>query len=135
MLAARRISNQLRLRPEVQVRIRRVLGAALTVPTLFGGLLLVTARPAAACTYPIPASETANAARADAVFVGTLRSQVNRTDWAAEAVRDELARELQRRPYRADRIAELGRKVAQSSDRAILTFEVRRVYKGTVGRR
>ena len=67
--------------------------------------------------------------------VGTLRSQVQRTNWAAAAAGDELARELQRRPSRVDRIAELGRKVAQSSDRAVLTFEVRRVYKGTVGQR
>jgi hypothetical protein len=102
---------------------------------LIGGLLLVTAEPAAACSYPIPASEATSAARADAVFVGTLRSQVNRIDRAAEAARNELARELQRRPYRADRVAELMRNVTHSSDRAVLTFEVRRVYKGTVGRR
>jgi hypothetical protein len=102
---------------------------------LIGGLLLVTAGPAAACSYPIPASETTNAARADAVFVGTLRSQVNQTDQAAAAARAELARELQRRPSRADRIAELMRKVTHSPDRAVLTFEVRRVYKGTVGKR
>ena len=120
---------------EARVRVRRLFRAALTVSMLIGGLLVVTAGSAAACTYPIPASETTNAARADAVFVGTLVSQVNRTNWAAAAARDELARALQRRPYRADRIAELGRKMAQSSDRAVLTFEVRRVYKGTVSRR
>jgi hypothetical protein len=133
--AGHRIAARYEPDREAWVRIRRLLRAALTVPMLIGGLLLVTAGPAAACTYPIPASETTNAARADAVFVGTLRSQVNRTNWAAAAARDELARELQRQPYRADRIAELGRKVAQSSDRAVLTFEVRRVYKGTVGKR
>jgi hypothetical protein len=117
------------------VRIRRLLGTALTVLVPIGGLLLVSAEPAAACSYPIPASETTSAARADAVFVGTLRSQVNRIDRAAAAARDELARELRRRPYRADRVAELMRNVTHSSDRAVLTFEVRRVYKGTVGRR
>jgi hypothetical protein len=37
--------------------------------------------------------------------------------------------------YRADRVAELMRKVTHSSDRAVLTFEVRRVYKGMVGKR
>jgi hypothetical protein len=115
------------------VRIRRLLGTALTVLVLIGGLL-VTAGPAAACSYP-PASETASAASVDAVFVGTLRAQVNRIDRAAAAARDELARELRRRPYRADRVAELMRNVTHSSDRAVLTFEVRRVYKGTVGRR
>jgi hypothetical protein len=114
------------------VRIRRLLGTALTVPMLIGGLLLITAEPAAACSYPVPASEATYAARADAVFVGTLRAQVNRIDRAAASARDELARERQRRPYR---VAELMRKVTHSSDRAVLTFEVRRVYKGTVGRR
>jgi hypothetical protein len=116
------------------VRIRRLLGTALTVLMLIGGLL-VTAGPAAACSYPIqrPASEATYAARADAVFVGTLVSQVKRNDWAA--ARDELARELQRRPYRGERVAELRGKVAHSSDLAVFTFEVRRVYKGTVGRR
>jgi hypothetical protein len=117
------------------VRIRRLLGTALTVPMLIGGLLLVTAEPAAACSYPVPASEATHAARADAIFVGTLRTQVNRIDRAAASTHDELARERQRRPYRADQVAELMRKVTHSSDRAVLTFEVRRVYKGTVGRR
>jgi hypothetical protein len=102
---------------------------------LMGGLLLVTAEPAAACSYPIPVSEATYAAHADAVFVGTLVSQVTRIDRDAAAARDELAREFQRRPYRANRIAELTRKVTHSSDRAVLTFEVRRVYKGSVGGR
>jgi hypothetical protein len=102
---------------------------------LIGGLLLVTAGSAAACSYPVPAPETTSAARADAVFVGTLLSQVDRIDPAVAAARAELARELQRRPYRANRVAELRRKVMHSSDRAVLTFEVRRVYKGTVGKR
>jgi hypothetical protein len=117
------------------VRIPRRLGAALTVPLLIGGLLVATAGPAAACTYPVPPSEPTSAARADAVFVGTLVSQVNQRDWAAAAAREELAREVQRRPPRRQRVDELLRKVAQSSDRAVLTFEVRRVYKGRVGRR
>jgi hypothetical protein len=46
-----------------------------------------------------------------------------------------LAGEGQRRPYRPDRIQELMRRVTNSSDRAVLTFEVRRVYKGVVGKR
>jgi hypothetical protein len=96
---------------------------------------VVTAGPAAACTLAVPPPEATNTARADAVFVGTLVSQVNQWDRAAEAARDELVREVQRRPPRRQRVDELLRKVAQSSDRAVLTFEVRRVYKGRVGRR
>jgi hypothetical protein len=117
------------------VRIPRLRRTVLTVLMLIGGLLLVTAGPAAACTYPVPASEATSAARADAVFVGMLVSQVNQWDWAAEAARDELVREVQRRPYRRQRVDELLRKMTHSSDRAVLTFEVRRVYKGRVGRR
>ena len=116
------------------MRIRRLLGAALTVPVLVGGLLLVTAGPAAACSCP-PESEAQQAARADAVFVGTVLSRVNVLDPAAVAARAELARERQRRPYRLDRIQELMRKVTNSSDRAVLTFEVHRAYKGAVGKR
>jgi hypothetical protein len=112
-----------------------LLRAVLTVPVLIGGLLVLTAGPAAACTYPVAPPEATSAAGADAIFVGTLVSQVNQRDPAAEATRDELARELQRRPYRRQRVEELFRKVAQSSDRAVLTFEVRRVYKGRVSRR
>ena len=117
------------------MRIPGRLRAALTVPLLIGGLLVATAGPAAACTYPVPPSEATSAARADAVFVGTLVSQVNQWDRAAAAAREELAREVQRRPPRRQRVDELARKVAQGSDRAVLTFEVRRVYKGRVGRR
>jgi hypothetical protein len=117
------------------VRIPRLRRTVLTVPTLIGGLLVVTAGPAAACTYPIPPSEATSAARADVVFVGTLVSQVNQRDRAAAAARDQLAREVQRRPYRRQWVEELLRKVDHSSDRAVLTFEVRRVYKGRVGRR
>jgi hypothetical protein len=96
---------------------------------------VVTAGPATACTLVAPAPEATNAARADAVFVGTLVSQVNQRDRAAEAAREELVREVQRRPPRRQRVEELLRKVAQRSDRAVLSFEVRRVYKGRVGRR
>jgi hypothetical protein len=96
------------------VRIRRLLGAALTVPVLVGGLLLVTAAPAAACSCPAE-SEAQQAARADAVFVGTVLSRVNVLDPVAVAARAELARERQRRPYRLDRIHQ--------------------VYKGAVGKR
>ena len=76
------------------------------------------------------------AARADAVFVGTLVSQVNRIDWAARAAGDELAREFTStsdRAARADRIRELMRKLRSDSSRVVLTFEVSRVYKGAVG--
>jgi hypothetical protein len=114
------------------VKLRRLPGAALAVPVMIGGLLLVTAGPAAACTYPAPALEAEYAARADAVFEGTLVSRVDRVDRAARA---ELAREFGTRPYRVDRVRELMRKLMRGSDRAVLTFEVRRVYKGAVGER
>jgi hypothetical protein len=148
------------------VRIRRLLGAALAMPVMLGGLLLVTAGPAAACSYPAPASEAQYAARAEVVFEGTLVARVDRIDRAARAARDELARKLgglsqtiaqmeagrpreqapkQRRVettgqlerLRADR-AVVGRKLSKlmrSSDRAVLTFEVSRVYKGAAGQR
>jgi hypothetical protein len=64
-----------------RVTVRRLLGAALTVPLLIGGLVLVTAGPAAACTCPAE-SEAQQAARADAVFVGTVLSRVNLIDQA-----------------------------------------------------
>ena len=56
------------------MRIRRLLGAAFAVSVLLGGLLLVTvtAGPAAACTCFAGDSEPKRAARADAIFVGTL---------------------------------------------------------------
>jgi hypothetical protein len=117
------------------VRIRRLLGAALTVPVLIGGVLLVTAGPTAACSYPVPVSQAEYAARADMVFEGTLVSRVDRIDRAAQAARAQLAREVGTRPYPVDRVRELMRKVERSSDRAVLMFEVRRVYKGAVGER
>jgi hypothetical protein len=117
------------------VRIRRLLGAALTVPVVIGGLLLVTAGPTAACSYPAPGSEAEYAARADAVFEGTLVSRVDRIDRAAQATHAELARKVGTRPYPVDRVRELMRSVERSSDRAVLTFEVRRVHKGAVGQR
>jgi hypothetical protein len=113
------------------VKIRRLLRAALTVPVMVGGLLQVTAGPAVACSCAMVRSEAERAARADAVFVGTLVSQVNRIDWAARAAHDELAREFTStsdRPARADRIRELMRKLRSDSSRVVLTFEVSRVY-------
>jgi hypothetical protein len=118
-----------------RVRIRTLLGAALTVPVLIGGLVLVTAGSAAACSYPTPASEAEYAARADAVLVGALVSRVDRIDRAAQTARAELARKVGIRPYSVDQVRELIGKVARSSDRAVLTFEVWRVYKGAVGER
>ena len=87
--------------------IRRLVGAALTVPMLIGGLLLVTARPAAACSCAVM-SEAKKAAYADAIFVGTLLDR---------------------------RIGEPTGAVSSSTDMAVWTFEVSRVYKGTVSRR
>jgi hypothetical protein len=113
------------------VTVRRLLGAALTVPVLLGGLLLMTAGPAAACTCVRVRSEAERVAGADAIFVGTLVSQVDRTDRAARAELAELAQEPGRR---SDRFYQLLEKVGRSSS-VVLTFEVSRVYKGTVGRR
>jgi hypothetical protein len=59
---------------------------------------------------------------------------VNLIDQAAVAARAELIREGQRQPNRPDR-QELMRRVMNSSDRAVLTFEVDRVYKGAVSKR
>jgi hypothetical protein len=109
------------------VRIRRLLGAGLTLPVLVGGLLLATAAPAAACTCPAE-SEAQQAARADAVFVGTLVSRVDRIDWAA---RDKLVREVTLPS--GERV--LVRKPGNDTSRAVLTFQVSRVYKGAVGKR
>lgn len=63
--------------------VRRLLGAALMVSVMLGGLVLVTAEPAAACSCVNLGSDAAKAAHADAVFVGTLISQVNQIDPAS----------------------------------------------------
>jgi hypothetical protein len=55
------------------VRIWRLLATVLAVPVMLGGLVLVTAGPAAACSCA-RISEAEVAARVDAVFVGTLVS-------------------------------------------------------------
>jgi hypothetical protein len=57
---------------EARVRIRRLLGAALTVAVMAGGLVLLAAGPAAACTCPRIGTDAQQAARADAVFVGAV---------------------------------------------------------------
>ena len=104
------------------MRIWRLLRATLTVPLLLGGLVLVTAEPAAACTcYDVSAAE--RVARADAVFVGTLVSHVIHVD--------SKARELMASPdpavaYRA---------FLSDSTRSVWTFQASRVYKGAVGQR
>jgi hypothetical protein len=89
------------------VTIRRLVGAALTVPVLIGGLMLVTARPAAACSCAVM-SEARKAAYADAIFVGTLIDR---------------------------RIGEPTGAVTSSTHMAVWTFEVSRAYKGTVSKR
>src|SRR5918995_7014499 len=90
-----------------RVTIRRLVGAALTVPGLIGGLMLVTARPAAACSCAVM-SEARKAAYADAIFVGTLIDR---------------------------RIGEPTGAVTSSTHMAVWTFEVSRAYKGTVSKR
>jgi hypothetical protein len=89
------------------------LGAvALTVAVMAGGLVLVTAGPAAACTCAMVRSEAERIARADAVFVGELIG--SRVDPSASP------RDTRRIPYPAP---------------VVLTFKVSRVYKGAVGER
>jgi hypothetical protein len=102
--------------------IWRLLRAALGVPVLLGGLVLVTAEPAAACTcYDM--SEADRVARYDAVFVGTLVSHVVHVD--------HKARDLMASPDPA--VA--GRASRGDSTRSVWTFQVSRVYKGAVRRR
>jgi hypothetical protein len=106
------------------VTVRRLLGAALTVAVLLAGLLLVTAGPAAACSCAYFRSDAERAAHADAVFVGTMVSKVERID--------QKTRELMRSSDPAMRL-----RVYNSSDssRVVWTFQVSRVYKGVVGER
>jgi hypothetical protein len=112
------------------VEIRRVLGAALTVPVLIGALVLATAGPAVACTCA-RMTEARLAASVDVLFVGTLVS--SRVDPSV------LTREYRQRE--AQRIKELKERFgpptapARELDPVVLTFEVSRVYKGTVGKR
>jgi hypothetical protein len=96
------------------VRIRGLLGAAVAVSVVLGGLLLVTvtAGPAAACSCVQGLSEPKRAARADAIFVGELVG--SRVDPSATA-----------------RAAGSGPRPAP----VVVTFEVSRVYKGAVGPR
>ena len=103
--------------------VRRLLGAALMVSVLLGGLVVVTAGPAVACSCAIVRSEAERVARSDAVFVGTLVSQVERID--------QKARELMRSSDPAVRL----RVYSSDSSRVVWTFQVSRVYKGVVGER
>jgi hypothetical protein len=56
------------------VKIGRLPGAVLAASMMLGGLLLVTARPAAACTCA-QMTEAQLAARVDVLFVGTLSTR------------------------------------------------------------
>lgn len=105
------------------MKIRRVLGAALTVPVLIGALVLVTAGPAAACSCA-QMTEAQLAARVDVLFVGTLVN--SRVD---PSVLTREYREERKRRERVDRSA------VPEPDPVVLTFEVSRVYKGAVGKR
>jgi hypothetical protein len=94
------------------VRIRRLLGAALTVAVMAGGLVLVAAGPAAACSCFAGDSEPKRAARADAIFVGELIGRrIDPLDWISE---------IGSRPRSAP---------------VVYIFEVSRVYKGAVSQR
>jgi hypothetical protein len=105
------------------VRLRRTLGAALTVPVLVGALLLLTAGPAVACTCSTPRTDAERAARHDAVFVGQL---VSSTDWV-----DQQARDL----MRSSKPSEVFQGFKSDSSRVVWIFEVGRVYRGAVGKR
>ena len=106
--------------------VRRLLGAALTLPLLIGGLVLVTAGPAVACSCA-PGSEAQRAARADAVFVGTLISQATQIDPRVEQAQREFTRTSDQRV--------LVRALRNDTSRTVWTFQVGRVYKGAVGER
>jgi hypothetical protein len=102
--------------------IWRLLRAALGVPLLLGGLVLVTAEPAVACTcYDVSAAE--RVAHADAVFVGTLVSHVIHVDFKARDLMASLDPAVAWRAFLSD------------STRSVWTFQVSRVYKGAVRRR
>jgi hypothetical protein len=105
------------------VRIWRLLGAVLTVSVMLGGLVLVTAGPAAACSCA-QMTEAQHAARIDVLFVGTLVG--SRVD---PSVLTREYREEKKRRERVDRSA------VPEPDPVVLTFEVSRVYKGAVGKR
>jgi len=104
------------------VRTWRLLGAALAMPVMLGGLLLVTAEPAAACTC-LPMTEAQHAGSANAVFVGAL-------------VDSRVDPSVLTRKYRQARLKERDeRSIFRNLDPVVLTFEVSRVYKGAVGKR
>lgn len=107
--------------------VRRLLGAALTLPLLIGGLVLVTAGPAAACSCAISGSEAQRAARATAVFVGTLISQATQIDPHVEQAQREFTRTSDQ--------SVLVRTLRNDTSRTVWTFQVSRVYKGAVGER
>jgi hypothetical protein len=109
------------------VKIWRLLGGVLTVAVLQGGLLLVTARPAVACSCAMRGSDAQHAARADAVFVGTLISQVTQIDPRTEQAQHEFTRTSDPRV--------LVRALRNDTSRTVWTFQVSRVYKGAVGER
>lgn len=95
------------------MRIPRRLGAAaLMVAVMAGGLLVMTAGPAAACSCAVVRSEAERMARADAVFVGELVG--SRVDPSASTP-----------------------KTSTMPDPApvVLTFQVSRVVKGAVSER
>jgi len=111
--AARLSAPCCRLTGEARVRFRRLLGAALAVSVLLGGLGLVTvtAGPAAACSCP-QMSEAARAAFSDAIFVGEVVGR--RVDPSASAPTAGSIR---------------------FPDPVVYTFKVSRVYKGAISQR
>jgi hypothetical protein len=110
------------------VRIWRLLAAVLAVSVMIGGLLLVSAGPAAACTC-VGRNDAGLAAHADAVFVGTLvSSRVDRSVLTREYRQGEEKR-IKELPERFRRLT------LHNLDPVVLTFEVSRVYKGAVGER
>ena len=104
------------------MRIWRLLAAVLAVPVMLGGLLLVTAEPAAGCTC-VQMTEAQHAARAKTVFVGAL-------------VNSRVDPSVFTRKYREARLRDRNaRSTFRDLDPVVLTFEVSRVYKGAVGKR
>jgi len=102
---------------------------------MLGGLLLVTARPATACTCA-QMTEAQLAARVDVLFVGTLvGSRVDPSVLTREYRQREEKRIKELKELKEERFGPPTTAPAGEPDPVVLTFEVSRVYKGAVGKR
>lgn len=111
------------------MRIWRLLGVVLAVPVMLGGLLLVTAGPAAACTC-LQMTEAQHAASVKTVFVGALVDSRVDPSVLTRKYRQQQEKRIEALKERLGRSA-----LAFEEDPVVLTFEVSRVYKEAVGKR